>query len=105
LVGAGDGGPGQDIVRIERQDAVGGFDGAVEILLGVIGLREAMERVTKSWIDFESLVIFRDCFRKFSCAKEINSCVVMIFGGLGRRVAHAGSLASLRSELGGVGAC
>ena len=82
LVGAGNRGPGQNVVRLELEDPPRGFNGAVKILLGVIGLRQAMQRVAKFRIEFQSARVFRDCFREFSFAEEINSRVVVVFRAL-----------------------
>jgi hypothetical protein len=93
LVGAGNGGPGENVVGIEREDAAGSFNGAVKILLGVIGLRQAMQRVAKFGIEFQSARVFRDCFREFSFAEGIYACVVMVFRALRCVVGHAVILA------------
>jgi hypothetical protein len=94
LVGAGDGGPGENVIGVEREDAAGSFNGAVKILLGVIGLRQAMQRVAKLGIEFEGARVFRDCFREFSFTEEIYARVVVVFCALGRVVGHAVILAS-----------
>jgi hypothetical protein len=79
LVGSRDSGPGEDVVGIQLEDAPRGFDGAVKIFPGVVGLRQAMERVGEFRIELERAVIFRDGFLDFSFAEEINSGVVVIF--------------------------
>ena len=88
LVGAGDGGPGEDVVGLELEDTAGGFDGAVKILLGVIGLRQAMQRVAKFGIEFQGARVFRDCFREFSFTEEIYACIVVVFRALGGFARH-----------------
>jgi hypothetical protein len=93
LIGARDGGPGQNVVGIEGQDAPRGFNGAVKILLGVIGLRQAMQRVAKFGIEFQRARVFRDCFREFSFAEEIYACVVVVFRALRSLTIHAAILA------------
>ena len=94
LEGARNSGPGEDILRVEGEDAPRGFNGAVKILLGVIGLRQAMQRVAKLGMEFERTRVFRNGFRQFAFAEEIDSRVVMVFRGLIGRVAHARILAS-----------
>ena len=93
LIGAGDGGPCENVVGVEREDAAGGFNGAVKILLGVIGLRQAMQRVAKFGIEFQGARVFRDCFREFSFAEEINPRVIMVFRALRSLAIHAAILA------------
>jgi len=93
LVGAGDGGPGENVVGVESEDAAGGFDGTVKILLGVIGLREAMQRVAKFRIEFEGARVFRDCFRELSFSEEIYARVVVVFRALGGLAGHVVILA------------
>jgi hypothetical protein len=93
LVGAGDGGPCEDVVGVEREDAPGGFNGAVKILLGVIGLRQAMQCVAKFGIEFERARVFRDCFREFSFTERIYACVVMVFRAFGTLARHVVILA------------
>ena len=47
LIGARDGGPGENVFGIEGEDAARSFNRAVKILLSVVGLRQAMQRVAK----------------------------------------------------------
>lgn len=98
LIGARNRSPRKDICWVEDEDSLRGFDGAVEILLGVIGLREAMERVAKFRVDRQSLIVLRNCFREFSFSEKIDALVVMIFGGFGFRVAHLDILASVMNS-------
>ncbi len=79
---------------VEREDALGGFNRAVEILLSVVGLREAMQRVAKFGIEFEGPRVFSNCVGHFSFAEQIDPSVVMIFSGFPRVFAHADILAS-----------
>jgi hypothetical protein len=92
LVGARNRRPGQDVFGIEFEQALARFDGAVKILLGVVGLREAMERVGKLGIKSERFFVLRDGFRVFSFAKIISAGIVVVFGGRIRRAAHASIL-------------
>jgi hypothetical protein len=87
--------PRQNVFRVKRQNALRRLDGPVEILLGVIGLRQAMERVAKLRVNRQSLTVFRNRFRQFSVAEKVNSVVIMVFRGFRRRVTHAVILASL----------
>ena len=89
LVGARNCGPGKDVFRIEREDALRGFNRTVKILLSVVGLRQAMQRVAKLGVEFERPHVFRDGLRQFSFAEEVNSGVVVIFRGAIRSAAHA----------------
>jgi hypothetical protein len=88
LVGAGDGCPCEDVVGVEIEYALGCFDGAVKILLGVIGLRQAMQRVAKFGIEFEGARVFCDCFLEFSFAEEIYARVIVVFRVLGSLARH-----------------
>jgi hypothetical protein len=88
LIGAGNGGPGENVVGVELEDAAGGFNGPVKILLGVIGLRQAMQRVAKFRIEFQRARVFCDCFREFSFTEEIYACVVVVFRVLNGLAGH-----------------
>ena len=88
LIGAGDGSPCEDVVGVEFKDAARRFNGAVKILLGVIGLRQAMQRVAQFRIQLQSARVFRDCFREFSFAEEIYARVVVVFRALHRLAGH-----------------
>jgi hypothetical protein len=81
LVGAGDGGPSENVVRIECDDAAGGFNCAVKIFLGVVCLRETMERVGKFRIECESAIVLGNRGVELAVAKKINSRIVVVFGG------------------------
>jgi hypothetical protein len=93
LISARDGSPGENIVGVERQNAPRGLNGAVKILLGVIGLRQAMQRVAKFRIEFQRARVFRDCFREFSFAEKIDARVVMVFRVLRSVTIHTAILA------------
>lgn len=93
LIGAGNGSPRENVVRIKRKYAPRGFNGAVKILLGVIGLRQAMQRVAKFRIEFQRTRVFRNRFREFSFAEEIDARVVMVFRVVRCIAIHAAILA------------
>ncbi len=88
LIRAGNGSPGENIFRVELKDAPCGFNGAVKILLGVIGLRQAMQRVAKFRIKFQRACVFRNCFPELSFAEEIYARVVVVFRALTRLAVH-----------------
>jgi hypothetical protein len=64
----------------------------------VIGLRQAMQRVAQFGIQFERPRVFRNRFGKFALPEEINSIVIMVLGGLFRRVAHSAILTLGREQ-------
>lgn len=94
LVRAGNRGPGEDVLRVEFEQSLARFDGAVKILLGVIGLRQAMERVGKLGIEIERFFVFRHGFRIFSFAEKIGTRVIVFFGARVRRARHPSILTS-----------
>jgi len=81
LVGAGDGGPGENVVGVESEDAAGGVDGAVEVLFGVVGLGEGVEGVGEVGVERESELVLGDGFVELGGAEEVDAGVVVVFGG------------------------
>jgi hypothetical protein len=99
LIRARNRGPREHIVGVESQDAVRRFDRAVKILLSVVGLREAMQRVGKLGIEFERPLILLDRFGQLARAEKVDSCVVMFFRGGIRWGTHHTILASAQPRL------
>jgi hypothetical protein len=89
LIGARNRGPGENVIGVELQYAPGGFNGAVKILLGVIGLRQAMQRVAKFGIELQRARVLRDRVREFPFTEEIYARVVVVFRALRRLARHS----------------
>lgn len=105
LVGAGNGGPGENVVGVEGEDAPGGVDGAVETLAGVVGLGEGVEGVGEVGVEREGALVFGDGFVELCGAEEVDAGVVVVFGGHWRGVYHfwPGGNAGGRGGAGGAG--
>ncbi len=79
LIGARNRRPRQNVIGIERENAPGRLDRAVKIFLGVVRLRESMQRVGEFRVHLERAAVFRDGFVELPLAEEINPRVVVVF--------------------------
>src|ERR1700730_2855088 len=94
LIGPRNRGPRENVVGFQREDSSRSFNRAVKIFLGVIRLRQAMKRVDQLWIELQRSVVFFNRGIEFPFAKEINSSVIVVFGGHQNPCANAPILPS-----------